>query len=258
MRWRPLLLALVSGISGSGPSGSKPEASVPSIDRERGDGAVVMHQAVEQRALLPRFLDAVADHDEGARQDFQVVAVAAELVHAALDVGVELLAVGEAAAAGEHRFRGLGRELPAGLRGAGLHDHRPALHRPGDVERAAHLEICALVVQHMHLVRIEKEAALDVAHEGVVGEGIPQPGDHVIELARPLVALVVLHVVVEAEIQRRIRVGGGDDVPAGAAAADVVERGEAARDVVGRVKGGRAGGDQADAVGDARPAPTAA
>ncbi len=59
----------------------------------------------------------------------------------------------------------------------------------------------------------------------------------------------MLHVVVEAEIQRRIRVRGGDDVPAGAAAADMVQRREAAGDVIGLVEGGRCGGDQADPLG---------
>ena len=93
--------------------------------------------------------------------------------------------------------------------------------------------------------------ALDVAHEGVVGEAVPEAGDHVVELAGAAVALVVLHVLVEAEIQRRVGVGGGDDVPAGAAAADVVERGEAAGDMIGLVEGGRGGGDQADVLGDA-------
>ena len=38
----------------------------------------------------------------------------------------------------------------------------------------------------------------------------------------------------------------------GAPAGDVVERGKAAGDVIGRVKGGRAGRDQADALGRAR------
>ena len=99
--------------------------------------------------------------------------------------------------------------------------------------------------------------ALDVADEGVVGPAVPQAGDHVVELARAAVALGVLHVLVEAEIQRRVRIGGGDDVPAGAAAADMVERGEAARDVIGLVEGGRAGRDQADMLGHAPPAPTA-
>ena len=157
---------------------------MPSMHRERGDGAVVMHEAVEQRAFFLRLLDAVADHDEGARQDLEVLRIAADLAHAALDVGVELLPVGETAAAGEHRFRGLGRELPAVIGRAGLHDHRPALHGPGDVERPAHREIFSLVIEHMHLGGIEIKPGFDVADKGVVGEGIPQPGDHVIEFAR--------------------------------------------------------------------------
>ena len=114
-----------------------------------------MHHAVEQRPLLPGLLNAVADHDEGARQDLQVLAVASELVHAALDVGIELLSIRKAAAAGEHGFRGLGRELPAVIGRAGLHDHRPALHRARDVEGTAHREVFSLVIEHMHLVGIE-------------------------------------------------------------------------------------------------------
>ena len=61
----------------------------------------------------------------------------------------------------------------------------------------------------------------------------------------------MLHVIVEAEIQRRVRIGGGDDVPAGATAADVIERGKAAGDMIGLVEGGRAGRDQPDMFGDA-------
>ena len=59
----------------------------------------------------------------------------------------------------------------------------------------------------------------DIADEGVVRPAVPQAGDHVIELPGARVALAVLHVLVHAEIQRRIGIGGGDDVPAGAAAA---------------------------------------
>ena len=180
-----------------------------------------------------------------------MVAVAAELVHAALDVGVELLPVGQAAAAGEHGFRGFRRELPAVVGRAGLHDHRPALHRAGDVERAAHREIFSLVVEHMHFGGIEIQPGFDVAHKGVVGEGIPQARDHIVEFARALVALGVLHVIFKPEIQRRVRIGGGDDVPARAAAADVIERGKAAGDVIGLVEGGRAGRDQSDMFGGA-------
>src|SRR5256885_15886670 len=119
-----------------------------------------MHHAVESGALFASLLDAVADHDEGARQNLQVIAIAAEPVHAALDIGIEFLSVTEAAAAGEHGFRGLRRKLSAVLRGAGLDDHGPALYRAGDVEGATHREIFSLVVQHMHSGGIEIEARL--------------------------------------------------------------------------------------------------
>ena len=85
---------------------------------------------------------------------------------------------------GEHRLRGLGGELPAGLRRAGLHDHRPALDRARDVERAAHREVFALVAEHVHLGGIEIDAVLDVADEGVVRPAVPQAGHDVVELAR--------------------------------------------------------------------------
>lgn len=52
--------------------------------------------------------------------------------------------------------------------------------------------------------------------------------------------------------ERCVRVRGGDDVPAGTAAAQVIERGEPARDVIGRVERGRAGSDEADMVGHLR------
>ena len=54
----------------------------------------------------------------------------------------------------------------------------------------------------------------------------------------------------QAEVQRRIGIGGGDDVPAGASSAQVVEGGEAARDMEGRVECRGGGGDEPDALGD--------
>ena len=108
------------------------------------------------------------------------------------------------------------------------------------------------MAEHVHLGGIEIDAVLDVADEGVVRPAVPQARHHVVELARAPIALAVLHVLVEPEIERRVRVRGGDDVPAGAAAAQVIERGEAARDVIGRVERGRAGGDEADMLGDLR------
>ena len=77
----------------------------------------------------------------------------------------------------------------------------------------AHRQELALVVEHVHAFGIEIDALLDVADEGVVGQAVPQPGHDVEELAGAAVALVVLHVLGQAEIERRIGVGGGDQVP---------------------------------------------
>ena len=79
-----------------------------------------------------------------------------------------------------------------------------------------------------------------------------RPGHHVVELARAAIALAMLDMLVEAEVQGRIGIGGRHDVPAGASAAEMVERGEPAGDVIGRIEGGRAGGDQPEPLGHAR------
>ena len=222
-------------------------------DRQRGDGVVVMHEAVELRALVARLLHACRrPRRSSAGRIFRWSRARPTFSIAALHVGVERAPDREARLRGEHRLRGLGRELAPGLGRAGLHDDRPALDRPRDVERTAHRQKLALVVEHMQLVGIEKDAVLDVADEGVIRPAVPQSGHHVVELARAAIALAVLHVLVEPEIQRRVRIGGGDDVPAGAAAADVIERRKPARDVIGRIEGGRAGGDQTDMLGRSR------
>ena len=153
-------------------------------DRQRSDGVGVVHLAVEQVALLLRLLLGFAQHDEAGRHDRHVLGIAAGLLHAALHVGAKRLAGLHVRQRGEHHLGGFGGELAPDVGGAGLHDHRPALHRARDVERAFHRQVFALVVEHMHLVGIEEDAALDVADEGVVGPGIPQAGDDVIELAR--------------------------------------------------------------------------
>ena len=107
-----------------------------------------------------RLLDRVADHDEAARQDLDVLRIAPEPRSAALDVGVDsACASARPAAAGEDHLGGLGGELPAGVGGAGLHDDRPALHRPRDVQRTAHRQKLALVVEHMHPFGVEIDAA---------------------------------------------------------------------------------------------------
>ena len=179
-------------------------------------------------------------------------AVAAHRLAARLDVGVERLGVGEIAAAGEDHLGGLAGKLAPGIGRAGLDDDRPALDRPGDVERPAHRQELALMVEHMHAVGVEIEALVDVADKGVLGPAIPQSGHDIVELARPAIALAMLHVLGHAEIERGVGVGGGDEVPARATAADMVERGETPGDHVGRLERGRSGGDEPQMLGEHR------
>ena len=54
----------------------------------------------------------------------------------------------------------------------------------------------------------------------------------------------------EAVVERIVLVVRGDEIPAGAATADLVERGELARQRIGFVEGGGGGGDEAEMFGD--------
>ncbi len=222
---------------------------MPERDRQRRETAVVVYEAIEQRALLLRFVTRVAHYDERAQQYLQMLARAARAFHAAFDIGIKALARRKIRLRCEDRVGGFGGELPPGFRRLRLHDHRPALHRSRDVQRPAHRKILAFVVEHVQLRRIEEEAALRVLHEGVVGPAIPEAGDDVVELVRAAIALIVLHMFVAAEIQRGIGVRCGDEIPARAPFAQMIERCETPRDVKRLVERGRCRGDQANALG---------
>src|SRR5712692_2844187 len=160
-----------------------------------------------------------------------MIAGAADPLRAPLDVSVEALRVGEIAAAREYHLRRLGRDLSSRFGRSGLDYDRPTLDRAGDVEGTAHRQEFALVVQNVQPVGIEIDPVLDVADKCVVCPAVPEARDDVEELARAAVARRVLDMLLKSEVQRRIRVGCRDEVPAGTAAADVIERGEFAGDV---------------------------
>ena len=177
---------------------------------------------------------------------------AAVFRRAALDVGVESAGGVEILLHGEDDLGGFRRQLAAVIGLARLHDHRMALRRALDHQRAAHREMPALVVEEMHLGGVEIHAARLVGDDGVVLEAVPQPEHDLREFPCPRVALGMRRVGLVAEIQR---LGGGergDQVPAGAAVADLVERREEARHRERLVIGRRHGGDEADALGDHR------
>src|SRR5262249_46432433 len=124
-------------------------------DRERADCVGVVHKAVKLCALLARLGNRVADNDEAAGKNFQMVARASNLLRARFHVGIELSSGGEARLSREYGFRCFRRKLPAGIGRTGLNDDGPALDRPRDVERAAYRKVFTFVREHMQLVGIE-------------------------------------------------------------------------------------------------------
>ena len=129
-----------------------------------------------------------------ARHDLQLVRVAAVLRHPALHVGIVFLRAAASRAAGVNTtsaVRAASSVLPCSDAPACTITGWPCGER-GDVQRAAHREMLALVVEHVHLRLVEEDAARLVAHEGVVLPAVPQPADHLDELRGALVALVVV------------------------------------------------------------------
>ena len=207
-------------------------------------------QRLQVIVLFLRFRQRGRDHRIEARHDQDLVLAAAEARDAVADVAVELLGLLERARRGEDQFGNPRGDIAAGARGAGLHQHRPALRRAGDVQRPAHLEVLPLVVQHMHLRGVEGDAGFLVADEGILVPAVPQTADHLGELDGAVIAVGVAEMLVARIVQRILLVVRGHEVPARAAAADLVERGELAGQRIGLVEGRGRGGDQAEILRD--------
>src|SRR5471032_3016706 len=105
-------------------------------------------------------------------------------------------------------------------------------------------------MKDVHLVEVEPDAAFLILQEGVVLPAVPQARHHVMKLRGAVVADTVLEMLVAAEVHGLVLGLRGDEIPAGAAAADVIDGEEAAGDVVRLVVGSRAGRDETDAAGD--------
>jgi len=59
----------------------------------------------------------------------------------------------------------------------------------------------------------------------------------------------MINVLGHAEVQRRVGIGGRDQVPARRATAQMVKRGESLRDEIELLEGGQGGRDQTQALG---------
>jgi hypothetical protein len=149
---------------------------------------------------------------------------------------------------GENDLRHLRAEFLADIGRTGLHDHRMPLRRARHIERPAHGEMLALVIEHVQPRRVEIAAGVFVANERVLVPAVPQAAHDLGKFGRAVIAVVMREVRLLAEIERFLGIGGGDEIPARASAADVIERGELARDVQGLVIGRGRGGDEADVL----------
>src|SRR5271154_4529468 len=205
-----------------------------------------MHQAVEQGLLLYRLLPGAPDGHESARKDFAVIGRASRAGRTGLHILEKLSGFLDCSAAPEYDFGGFSGELASHIGRAGLDDDRPALDWPRDVQRTPHRQMLALMIENVHLVRIEEDATRLVSPPRIVRPTVPKTSNNSMEFPRPPVAFVVPDMAGQPEIERRVGVGGRDDIPSRAAIADVVERCETASDMVRRVKRRRCRRDQTD------------
>ena len=134
-----------------------PERStVPELLEEHLDGAVGELLLEQVAGLLLGIRLRIAEDETGARDDLQVVGVAAERTGAPLDVDVELLRLGEARVRREDEVGVRGGEVPALRRDPGLHEHRPPLRAARHGEPALDVELRAGVLERTgRLVREE-------------------------------------------------------------------------------------------------------
>ncbi|KAK1237307.1 hypothetical protein MKX08_002932 [Trichoderma sp. CBMAI-0020] len=215
-------------------------------NRQAGNGALVVDEAVELESLLLGLLDAIANDDHGGWENVDVLSLSAGGNCTALDVCVHGLCCFHVARCGKDGLGCFAGQLSSWLRLSGLHNHRPSLDRPGNIQRALDLELVA------HVVELREDARLLVADEGVVGKAVPQPGHDVVKLLGALVPVRVVHVLVAAKVLGGVWVGRRDNVPRRTAAAEMVERGEPPRHVIGLVVCCRRRGREANLVGHCR------
>ena len=105
------------------------------------------------------------------------------------------------------------------------------------------------MVQEADLGGIEEAPAFLVQHQRIVVPGVPQALDHINVFGRAFIPFGMGKLVRQAEIGRFGIGAGGDQIPARAPAAQLVERGELPRHMVGRHVGAGNRGDQADPAG---------
>ncbi len=186
--------------------------------------------------------------DQKPRQDFQVVLSTAIPGKTSLDVRVDSAALFLGRSRRKQAVGGRSGKLLARIGLTCAKDQRMSLRGTSNIERAADGEVLALVIEYVNPIRPQELSGRLVLRKGIVGPAVPQPPHDRGEFRRPVVAFVPRHVIRPAEVQAVLGVGGGDEVPCGTTATDVIQRGEFPRDEERLLVGCRRSGDQPDVI----------
>jgi hypothetical protein len=200
-------------------------------------------QLVELVREAARFGLRGSDHRAEPGQDQHLIGIPPRRRDQCLQVGIEGARRRLLQMRGEHRLGMPRRELAAGIRRARLHEHRAPLRRARQVQRTLHLIVRPCVIDRPHPPRIRIASSGAVVENRIVGPAIPEAFDHGHVFFGAFVAVRVAHLADTAEIAARLRRPCGDDVPADAAAADVIQRTELPREIVRLGVCGRGGCD---------------
>lgn len=89
----------------------------------------------------------------------------------------------------------------ANLGRASLEEHRMALRRPRDIQRATNREMLALMVQLVELGRFEVTFRVTVSDKRVIVPAVPQSLHNFDKLDRPLITGIVLIVPLASKVE---------------------------------------------------------
>ena len=180
--------------------GKLPEVEAAGQAMKRSQSLIVRDVRPQRQPQFLGFLVRAAQDRDEARQDLEGARLAAEGGRSRLDQIVEGLSFGKGGLCAEDEIGDPGGEVLAGSGRARLNDDRAALRGPQDIERTTDLEMLARVIEKPDLGRIEGLGARLVLDHRAVVPAIPEAGHDVEELVRAIVAIVVLHMPLEAEI----------------------------------------------------------
>src|SRR6516165_11489332 len=148
-----------------------------------------------------RLLTGPSDDRIETRHYFQRFRWTVVFSHAPLQVAVEFLRAGEGVLRCEHPLSKARCDLAANSGRAGLEQHRMALWRSRDIQRATNREMLALVVQVMDFDRVEVTFRFAVSNKRIVVPTVPQSLHHFDKLDCPVVTGIVLIVPLASEVE---------------------------------------------------------